>query len=44
MAGQESSKELDGLAEVLGIFKDVRLMKVEGKEDYLANMSTTKVG
>ena len=29
------SKELDGLAEVLGIFKDVREMKVRPKYDFL---------
>ena len=29
------SKELDGLAEVLGIFKDVREMKVRPKDDFL---------
>ena len=36
------SKELDGLAEVLGIFKDVRLMKVEEKEDYLRQQCYNK--
>ena len=36
------SKELDGLAEVLGIFKDVRLMKVEPKEDYLRQQCYNK--
>ena len=29
------SKELDGLAEVLGIFKDAREMKVRPKNDFL---------